>query len=344
MREDHIMKCLTKCLHTSATLLAVTAAAVGLAVGTAAPAAAEITLKVGWTTSDGPEDPYAITARRFAEALEELAPGAFEVQFFPNRQLGDEKEMLEGLSFGTLDVGIITNAVIANIDPAFQLNDLPFLYADEAQAHAVLDGEIGQELMARLADHGIVGLGFAEGGFRHMINNVRPVHTPVDVEGVKYRVMQNPVFIEMFSALGGNAVPMAWGEVFTAVQQGTVDGLEIPVPVIANNQYADVTDYLSLTRHTYSALGVLMSARTFERLTADQQQAVREAARLAIERERADNAANIEVLLGVLADRGMTVNEIEDPAAFRALVGPVHEGLRDSIGSDLLDRALSAVN
>ncbi|MCB9946939.1 MAG: TRAP transporter substrate-binding protein [Rhodospirillaceae bacterium] len=312
-------------------------------MATTAPAWAEITLKIGWTTSDGAEDPYAITARQFAQALEELAPGEFEVQYFPNRQLGDEKEMLEGLSFGTLEMGIITNAVIANIDPAFQLNDMPFLFTSEAQAHEVLDGPVGQQLLARLADHGIVGLGFAEGGFRHMINNVRPVSVPADVEGVKYRVMQNPVYVEMFGALGGNAVPMAWGEVFTAVQQGTIDGLEIPVPVIANNQYAEVTHYLSLTRHTYSALGVLMSQQTYDGLTAEQQAAVQEAAHLAITREREINATNIETLLGQLQAAGMEVNEIEDPAAFRGLVTGVYEMFREEIGSDLLDQALAAV-
>ena len=212
--------------------------------------AAEVTLKIGWTTSDGPQDPYAITARALAAELDKLSPGTFELQFFPSGQIGDEKEMLEGLSFGTIDMGIITNAVIANIEPAFQLNDLPFLYANEAQAHDVLDGEIGQELLGKLSSQNIVGLGFAEGGFRNMINNSKPVAQPEDVGGVKYRVMQNPVFIEMFGALGGNAVPMSWGEVFTAVQQGTIDGLEIPVAVVQSGKFADVVKYLSLTRHT----------------------------------------------------------------------------------------------
>ena len=195
--------------------------------------------------------------------------GRIEVQLYPNRQLGDEKPMLEGMRLGTVDAGVITNAVIAQIEPAFQLNDLPFLYENEAQAQRVLDGPVGQKLAAKLETKGVKLLGWMEGGFRNMINNVRPVEKPEDVKGVKYRVMQNPVFIGMFSSLGGNAVPMAWGETFTAVQQGAIDGLEIPLAVIEQNKYAEVTKYLSITNHTYSAIPLLMAKRAFDKLPDD---------------------------------------------------------------------------
>ena len=300
--------------------------------------AADVTLKLGWTTSDGAKDPYAIAARAFADALQAEAPGAFEVQFFPNRQLGDEKEMLEGLSFGTLDA-----AVIANIEPAFQLNDMPFLYSSEADAHKVLDGEVGQAMLAKLASRKIVGLGFAEGGFRNMINNVRPVSAPADVEGVKFRVMQNPVFIGMFKSLGGNAVPMAWGETYTAVQQGTIDGLEIPVAVIKSNKYAEVTKYLSLTKHTYSALGMMMSQKAFDKLSSKQQAAVCAATTAAVKAQRTQVAANTAEIIAALKAAGMEVNEVSDPAAFRGLVGGVYEEFKPGIGAELFDKALAQV-
>jgi tripartite ATP-independent transporter DctP family solute receptor len=330
-------------MRTISHILLASAVTLGMGAGLASPALAQVELKIGWTTSDGDTDPYAIAAREFAAALEAEAPGEFTFSYFPNRQLGDEREMVEGLEFGTLDVGIITNAVIANVSPAFQLNDMPFLYGNEAQAHAVLDGEVGQQMLASLADNGIVGLAFAEGGFRHMINNERPVTTPEDVDGVKYRVMQNPVFIGMFQALGGNAVPMAWGEVYTAVQQGTVDGLEIPIAVIQNNNFAEVVQYLSLTRHTYSALGMLMSQRTYDSLTPAQQEAVHAAARTAADAQRLAVAENTNAIIAALESEGMVINEVEDPAAFRSLVRPVYDEFRDSIGSDLLDAALAAV-
>lgn len=327
-------------LRSAAAAMAVVAA---LGLGFAGTARAATQIKIGWTTADTPKDPYATAAHEFADALEKVAPGEFDVKFFPNRQLGDEKEMLEGLSFGTLDAAIITNAVIANIAPSFQLNDMPFLFANEQQAYDVLDGPIGQEMMKKLEAKNIVGFGWAEGGFRHMLNNAKPVKTPEDVKGVKYRVMQNPVFVEMFNSLGGNAVPMAWGEVFTAVQQGTIDGLEIPAAVIAANKYPEIVKYLSLTKHTYSAIGVLMSKKTFDKLSPELQEKVREAAKMAIEEQRKKNQANTEEIIASIKEAGMQVNEISDPAAFREMVKPVYDQFKPKIGDELFDKALKAV-
>ncbi len=328
----------------SRTMLAILAGALLAMSWAPAVPAAPIVIKMGWTTSDGPTDPYAIEAREFKKALEEEAPGQFDVQFFPNRQLGDEKEMLEAMSFGTLQMGVITNAPIASIEPAFQVNDLPFLYSNESQAHKVLDGPVGQTLLKKLEKKNIIGLGFAEGGFRQMINNVRPIQVPQNVEGIKWRVMQNPVYLGMFRSLGGNAVPMAWGETFTAVQQKTVDGLEIPLAVIQNNGYYEVTQYLSLTNHTYSALGVLMSKKTWDHLSDKQRDAVRKATRKSIQRQREANAANEAKTLSILKEKGMKINSIKDVAAFRSKVKPVYEEFKPSIGADMYDQTMKAVD
>jgi tripartite ATP-independent transporter DctP family solute receptor len=309
------------------------------AVATAGP----IVLKFGWTTAAGETDPYAISARQFKKALDEFAPGQFDVQFFPSRQLGDEKEMLEGLSFGTLDAAVITNSPISRIALPFQINDMPFIYSNKQQAYKVLDGPVGQKLMKILEKKNIIGFGFCEGGYRQMINNVRAVYMPKDVSGIKWRVMPNPVYIGMFRALGGNAVPMAWGEVFTAMQQGTIDGLEIPIAVIFNNHYFEVAKHLSLTNHTYSALGLLMSKSKFNSLSPEQQTAVRKAARKAIEEERRMNTENVKSLISKIQEKGMKVNKLEDPSAFREKVKPVYEKFRSSIGSDILDAVLSEV-
>lgn len=319
------------------------AAALIAAAALGTPALAADTLRIGWTTSDGEADPYAILARDIVEEVNARMPDKFAPALFPNNQLGDEKQMLEGLGFGTLDLGIITNASIANIEPSFQLNDMPFLFADEAQAHKVLDGEVGQEMLATLSAHGMQGLGFGEGGFRHMINNTRPVVTPEDVGGVKYRTMQNPVFIGMFDALGGSPTPMAWGETFTAAQQGTIDGLEIPLAVIAANKYPEVTKYLSLTKHTYSALGVIASDRFLNKLSDEEQASFREAVAAAIAHQREQVAANSEALVAELEAAGMTVNAIDDPAAFRGRVAPVYDQFKPQIGEALFDKALAEV-
>jgi tripartite ATP-independent transporter DctP family solute receptor len=298
-------------------------------------------VKLGWTTSDGAQDPYAIGARAFKQAVEKNSNGQIEVQLYPNRQLGDEKTMVEGMRFGTLDAGIITNALVAPVESAFQLNDLPFLFANEQQAQRVLDGPVGEKLAKKLEAKGIIVLGYMEGGFRHMINNVRPVAKPDDVKGVKYRVMQNPVYIDMFTALGGSAIPMAWGETFTAVQQGTIDGLEIPVAVIDANKYFEVTKYLSITNHTYSVIELLMSKRIYDKLPANLKKAVRDAAVTATAEQRKASATNARELVAALQAKGMKVNPIADPAAFRGSVKSMYEKYRTSIGADVMDEALA---
>jgi tripartite ATP-independent transporter DctP family solute receptor len=300
-------------------------------------------IKLAWTSGDGATDPYAVGGRAFKEALEKTAGDRIEVRLFPNRQLGDEKPALEGIRLGTVDAGIITNAVVAQIEPTFQLNDMPFLFANEAQAQAVLDGPIGKKLAAKLDAKGIKLLGFMEGGFRNMVNNVRPVAKPEDVKGVKFRVMQNPVYIAMFSSLGGNAVPMAWGETFTAVQQGAIDGLEIPLAVIEQNKVFEITKYLSLTNHTYSAIHLIMNKRLFERLPPDLQKAVVEAGAVATAKQRARAAEVASEIVGKLKAHGMTVNPVADFTPFRESVQHVYKQFEPSIGADLLKETLAAV-
>ncbi|WP_223111507.1 TRAP transporter substrate-binding protein [Billgrantia pellis] len=305
---------------------------------------ATTSLRLGWTTADSEVDPYAITAHYFVEELEKAAPGEFDVTFFPNHQLGDDTEMLQGMQLGILDAGVITGTQISTIDNSFQLNDLPFLFADSEQAHEILDGEIGQELMQRLEPHGIVGLGFAEAGFRNTINNVRPISTPEDFRGIKLRVQPSDLFLASFRALGANPAPMAWSEAFTAVQQGTVDGLEIPLPVIYANKYPEVTEHLSLTRHTYNALGLLISKQAMDKMSPEMQATVREAAEKAIQRQRETVAANDMEILTQIEEQGMSINEIEDVAAFRESVATVYDEYRDKIGGDLIDRTLQLIS
>lgn len=319
------------------------ALAVGtLVAATAANAQAKV-IKLGWPTPDSATDPYAIGAHAFKKHVAQLGKGSIDVQLYPNRQLGDEKPMLEGLMFGTVDAALTVNAVVAQIEPAFQLNDLPFLYPSEQQAHRVLDGPVGQALAAKLEPRGIVVLGYMEGGFRNMINNKRPVSTPADVSGVKYRVMQNPVYIEMFNSMGGAATPMAWGETFTAVQQGTIDGLEAPLAVIDSSKFFEVTKFLSLTNHTYSVTVFSMSKRTLNKLSPEQQKVVREAATLAVAEQRKVSAEANRQMVAALQAKGMKVNTIADVAAFRTSVAPVYERFRASIGPALMNQALAQV-
>ena len=324
-------------------LLAALCAALVVAFAGPAPAQQKFTFKLGWVTPENPQDPYAAGAIFFKQTVERQSAGRIEVQLFPNRQLGDEKPLLEGLRFGTVDAAVITNAVVSQVEPAFQVNDLPFLYRNEAQAHKALDGKMGQLLAKKLEAKGIVSLAYMEGGFRHMINNVRPVNRPEDIKGVKYRVMQNPVYIEMFTALGGNAVPMAWGETYTAVQQGTIDGLELPIGPIDSLKVNEVTKFLSLTSHTYSMIALLVSKKSFDKLPRDLQEVMREAGKSALGPQRIAAAANAKVLLAGLEKKGMKINWIADNTPFRNAVKPMYEKFKPSIGADVLNEAMLAV-
>lgn len=300
-------------------------------------------LRIGWTSGDGAQDPYAVGARAFQKALAERVGDRIEVQLYPNRAIGDERPLVDGMRLGTVDMGVITNAVIAQVEPAFQVNDMPFLFSSEAQAQAVLDGKVGASLKQRLESKGILPLGFMEGGFRHMINNVRPIVTPGDLKGIKFRVLQSPIYIEMYKSLGGNAVPMAWGETFTAVQQGAIDGLEIPLGIIDQNKLYEVTKYLSLTGHIYSMISLLIAKRSFDRLPADLKAAVTEAGAEATKQQRAANAAAQAVFRASLVKHGMQVNEVPDKAAFRKGVLPMYESFKGQIGADVIKDALAAV-
>ncbi|HSV46583.1 MAG TPA: TRAP transporter substrate-binding protein [Ramlibacter sp.] len=330
-------------IHRKAFLSICTATALMATVPAALAQAAKTVIKLGWATADSPQDSAAIGAHAFKNALEAASKGTIEVQLYPNRQIGDDKPMLEGLRFGTVDAAIITNAVVAQLEPAFQINDLPFIYANEGQARKVLDGKVGAEMTRRLDGKGIIVLGFMEAGFRNMINNKKPIRVPSDVAGVKFRVMQNPVFIDMFNSLGGSAVPMAWGETFTAVQQGMIDGLELPLTYIDSLKVYEVTKYLSQTNHTFTSQELLFSKLTMAKLNPEQRRAVVEAGKIAVAQQRKANSEITLQMIGILKGKGMQVNEVSDPAAFRKAVAPVYEKFRPSIGSDLLNAALEQV-
>ncbi|HLR12960.1 MAG TPA: TRAP transporter substrate-binding protein, partial [Burkholderiaceae bacterium] len=313
------------------------AAVIGLALTGTVHAADKQVIKLGWTTTNNEQDPFGVGARAFKKALEEHPDGQmFDVQFYPNRQLGDEKALVEGVRMGMADAGLITNAVLAQTEPAFLLNDLPFLYPSSEKAFELMDGAVGQQMAEKLEKKGVVLLSYMGAGFRHMLNNVRPVSTPDDVKGVKYRVMQSPIYIGMYESLGGSPVPMEWGETYTAIQQGALDGMELPLAVADATKSYEVTKYLSLTNHTFTVIDFIFNKRKLDSYEPAQKQAILDAARDAAVEQRRITAEIIDTLTGTLAEKGMEVNEISDPASFREKVTPVYEEFRDRIGSDLL--------
>ncbi len=287
-------------------------------------------------------DSFHVAALKFKELVEARTEGKVEIEIHPNATLGDERTLLEGMQMGTVDMGVITNGPIANFVPEVAVFELPFLFADNEEAYEVLDGEVGKDVLNKMEESSFKGLAFAERGFRNVTNSTRPVVVPADMEGLKVRVMENPVYIDTFKALGANTVPMAWTETLTALQQGTIDGQENPVVVIHSFKLDETQKYLSLSRHTYSPATIMMSLSKFNELPEDVQKVIEDSAQEAAEHARAVNAEEEETLLSELVERGMEVTEV-DVAAFQEAVESVYEKYRDQY-AEYMDKIQAALN
>ncbi len=289
---------------------------------TPAPAGT-VVLKLGTTVNE--EDSFQIAAEKFAELVNERTNGAYQIEIYPNGALGDEAAMLESLQIGTLDAAIITSGPFVNFVPEMGVLDMPFLFSSNEQAYQILDGEIGQELLDKLSDANLKGLAYAERGFRNLTNSVRPVTNASDINGLKVRVMENEVYTATFAALGVNAVPMAWSEALTALQQGTIDGQENPVNVLHSYKLWETQQYVTMTRHAYASAIITMSQDVFDKLPADVQEIFKQAAQEAAETERAWVAENESSQLQDLKDNGMEIVEEPDVDSFKAAVQSVYD-------------------
>jgi len=282
----------------------------------------EQTIKLAHVVNE--KDGFHIAAMKFEELVEERSEGKINIEIFPNATLGDERTLLEGMQMGTVDMGVITNGPIVNFVEDIGVFELPFLFASPEEAYEVLDGPIGQEILAKLEGVNIKGLAYAERGFRNLTNSKKTVNTPADVDGLKVRVMENPVYIDTFKALGANAVPMAWTEALTALQQGTIDGQENPVNVIYSFKLYETQDFLSMTRHTYAPAVFVMSLAKFNTLSSEAQKIFKEAAQEAAEFERKANAESEEEQMAKLRENGMEIVQ-PDIKQFQDTVAPVYE-------------------
>ena len=245
-----------------------------LVLGLAAAAnAADFVFKLGHIAD--PENPYAKGAEKFAQLVKEKTGGKVEIQVFPSSQLGNQRDLVEGTQFGTIDFTMTSTAVLGNFLPQVAVFDLPFIFRDVQHAYKALD-TVGMEIAQKL--QGMKLLAYYENGVRHMTNSKRPIRKPEDMKGLKIRVMEQPIYIEMIKALGGNPTPMAFGELFTALQQGVVDGQENPAAHIYTARFFEVQKYISLTAHTYSAEPMLVSLAAWNKLPKDLQEKIQSAA------------------------------------------------------------------
>ncbi|HSH48689.1 MAG TPA: TRAP transporter substrate-binding protein [Halomonas sp.] len=299
-----------------------------------------VTLRLAHVVNE--QDGFHLAAEKFEALVEERSEGKIDVELYPNASLGDERTLLEGMQIGTVDMGVITNGPVANFLEEMAVFELPFLFPSPEAAYEVLDGEIGQELLDRLSEVNLKGLAYAERGFRNLTNSERAVTAPEDIDGLRIRVMENPVYVDTFRELGANAVPMAWTEALTAMQQGTIDGQENPVNVIHSFKLFETQDHLTLSRHTYAPALFVMGMPAWNRLPEAAQAVLKQAAQEAAEYERRVNAEMQAQQLAELAEAGMQIVDQPDITAFQQAVAPVYEKYGEQFG-DYLPRIREAL-
>ncbi|WP_120994421.1 TRAP transporter substrate-binding protein [Stutzerimonas urumqiensis] len=325
--------------------LVAAACATGLAIASLQAQAAEYrdqTLRFAFQNVK--DHPQGLGAQKFADLVSEKSGGKMKVRLFPGGILGGDLQTVSALQGGMLDITVLNSGILAAQVPDFALFDFPFLFENSEQAYEVMDGPVGQELAKRLESKGLIGLGYWDLGFRQVTNNSRPITGPQDLDGLKIRVIQSPIYLETFKALGANPVPMPFPEVYTALEQGTVDGQENPFTVIEGNKFNEVQKYLSATNHIYNPQSLIIGQKTWNRLNADEQALIREAAAEATQYQRQVTQEQQGKALETLKQT-MQYNEVDKQAlaAFRAKVKPVIEQFSKDIDPALLKSLHEAV-
>lgn len=282
---------------------------------------------------------------KFGEIVEKETNGAIKVEVYPDGQLGGDRDVLEGLQLGTIQGTTASTGPVASFVPRFNIFDFPFLFKDEEQAYEVLDGPIGQELLADLPVVGIVGLNYWENGFRHLTNNAKEVTTAEDIKGLKIRTLENSLHVDAWKALGASPTPLAYTELYTALQQGVVDGQENPYGNVSTAKFYEVQKYLTNTGHVYNASIFMISKKFWDSLTAEEQAIVKAAAEEAKVYQRAENQKEGEQALAFIKEKGMVVSDLAEgeKEKIREKLQPVYEKYTEQIGKELVDKVLEAV-
>ncbi|WP_442595761.1 TRAP transporter substrate-binding protein [Neobacillus sp. D3-1R] len=286
-----------------------------------------------------------LAAVTFKKNVEERSNGRIEVQIYPNGSLyGSDREAIEAVQLGNIEMTIPAVAPLASFNEKFMVFDLPFLFNSNEAAYKALDGELGETLLKDLEKNDLKGLVFAENGFRNMSNNKGPIESPEDLKGVKMRTLENPVHTDTFKSFGANASPFAFGELYTALQQGTYDAMECPISLYYTNKFYEVQDYLTLSGHVYAATILLMNNNFYNELPEDLQKIITDASKeYRTEQRKLAQQQDIE-FLEKLKENGMKVNELtaEQKNAFREASKSVYEKYIPKIGEDLVNKALEA--
>ncbi len=303
-------------------------------------AQAQTILKIGYATSATSH--YGVGSTVFCEEMEKGTQGRFKCQQFPSSALGGEREQIEAVQLGTQDLVNTSTGPLGNFVPEVRIVDIPFLFRDYDHARKVMDGPIGQDLQKKMAAKGLINLAWTENGFRHMTNNKRPINTAEDAAGLKMRTMENKVHMDGYKTFGILPTPMPFPELFTALQQGTVDGQENPIPVILASKFSQVQKHLSLTGHVYSPAALILSPAVWNKLSDADKAVFTAAARKGAAAQR--KKVNDDEASGIaqLRAEGMQVIEKVNGESFRRAVAPAYANFAKEFGADKI-AAIQAV-
>jgi len=312
------------------------AAAAGLAMPwVAAPAHAQTT-RIRFAHPHPESDSWHRAALLFGKMLKERSDGAIQVQVFANGALGSDPTIISAARGGTLDIALTGNPYFTGLAPKLNVLDLPFQFRDRKHVAAVLDGAIGDKLKPELEPSGLVVLGFWDIGFRNLTNSRRPVKTAADIQGLKIRTTPNPAHIKAFQLLGANPTPLAFTELFTALETRTVDGQENPTTLILNARFFEVQKHLSLTRHAYTAGILAMSKQRLDALPEKQRELIRAVAAEVTPKQRQMNEDAEPTSIAKLKEEGMEV--VADPdreSMAKVVVEPVRAEFTAQFGAEL---------
>ncbi|OZM76937.1 TRAP transporter substrate-binding protein [Pseudonocardia sp. MH-G8] len=279
-------------------------------------------------------DPWQTSSEEFARLVHEGSGGTVEVQVFPSAQLGGDRDMVEGMQIGSVDLALVAG-VLSSVEPAMTMLEIPYMFPSQAALNEALDGPGGQQLSAALLEKGIRNLAWLDRGPRELTAN-RPITDPAELDGAKIRVPEIPASIDAWRAMGANPTPMAFSEVYSALQQGVIDGQENPYAITESANLNDVQRYVMETDHVYGYVMLAMSEDAWERLSPQQRQVVTEAAQAVRRTHNARTAVDEERYKATLAQKGMTFVEV-DREAFRQAVQPVHQHYAREFGQELYD-------
>jgi TRAP-type transport system periplasmic protein len=314
---------------------------IGLLLATVSAQAQDVkerTLRFGFQNTA--DHPVGLGLQRFGELVKEKSGGKITVRLFPGGTLGGDLQTVSALQGGTLDMTVLNTGVLAGIDKNTAILDFPYLFNSEKEADAVVDGPAGKKLHEKLADKGLVGLSYFENGFRQITNSRRPIAKMEDFQGLKLRVLQLPLFIDVFKELGSNPVPLPFPEVYTALEQKVVDGQENPPNTIYFSKLHEVQKYLSLTKHVFNPQSVLLSKKTWDRLSQDEKKLIQDAAAEAAIYQRQVSRDQTTKSLEQIKAAGVAINEVpaEEIERIRQKIKPITDKYAKDIDPELVQQ------